>query len=114
MESFFTALERQRLVPIDIFPSVFGNGNLLVFNFPILALAVIGRENKNERCDKESACTKRSTRRILAYENGKNDLKRTHEKRKTAEFRKRISAKIAVFSSFKSVNRSNKSDDTKT
>ena len=38
-----------------------------------------------------------STWRILAYNIDGNCLKRITEKRKTAEFRKRISAKITVF-----------------
>ena len=41
-------------------------------------------------------------------------LKESSEKRKTVVFRKRISAKTTVFSVFKSVNRSKKSDDTLT
>ena len=47
----------------------------------------------------------RSTRRILWYRNDENCLKGITEKRKTAEFRKRVSAKTAVFSDFKSVKR---------
>ena len=52
------------------------------------------------------------TWRILAYNIDGNCLKSVTEKRKTVEFRKRISAKTAVFSAFKSVSRSKKSDDT--
>ncbi len=43
--------------------------------------------------------------RILAYNIDENCLKGKTEKRKTAEFRKRISAKTAVFSVFKLVKR---------
>ena len=43
--------------------------------------------------------------RILWYRNDENCLKGITEKKKTAEFRKRISAKTAVFSDFKSVKR---------
>ena len=45
-----------------------------------------------------------STWRILWYRNDENCLKGITEKRKMAEFRKRVSAKTAVFSDFKSVN----------
>ncbi len=43
------------------------------------------------------------TWRILAYNIDGNCLKSITEKRKTAEFRKRVSAKTAVFSVFKTV-----------
>ena len=44
MESFFAALERKRLVPINIFPSVFRDWNLFVFDFSVLTLAVSGNQ----------------------------------------------------------------------
>jgi hypothetical protein len=50
----------------------------------------------------------------LAYNIDGNCLKGITEKRKTAGFRKRISAKTAVFSVFKSVKSVEKSDDTLT
>ncbi len=56
----------------------------------------------------------KGTRRILAYNIDGNCLKSINEKKKTAEFRKRVSAKAAVFSVFKSVNSVSKSDDTLT
>ena len=55
-----------------------------------------------------SASTKGGTWRILAYNIDGNCLKSITEKRKTAEFRKRISAKTAAFSVFKSVKRVDK------
>ena len=54
------------------------------------------------------------TRRILAYRNDRKYLKRITKKRIMAAFRKRISAKAAIFSVFKSVSLVSKSDDTKT
>ena len=67
----------------------------------------------NESCEYDNACTKG----YMAYfgvQNLLKILKENPEKRKTAEFRKRISAKTAFFSVFKSVNLVGKSDDTLT
>ena len=53
----------------------------------------------------------------MAYfgvQNFAKNLKESSEKKKTVVFRKRISAKTTVFSVFKSVSRSGKSDDTLT
>jgi hypothetical protein len=50
----------------------------------------------------------------FVVQNFAKNLKESSEKRKTVVFRKRISAKTTVFSVFKSVNRSKKSDDTLT
>ena len=55
-----------------------------------------------------AAPVRRGTWHILAYNIDGNCLKGITEKRKTAEFRKRISAKTAVFSVFKSVKRVDK------
>ena len=54
------------------------------------------------------------TWRILAYNIDGICLKFIYEKRKTAEFRKRVSAKTAVFSVFKSVGQSVKANDALT
>ena len=49
------------------------------------------------------APVRRGTRRILAYNIDRNFLKMAYEKTKRRYFRKRVSAKTAVFSVFKSV-----------
>ena len=67
----------------------------------------------NESCGCESASTKGYMAHFVVQEFPKI-LKGIAEKRQTAVFRKRISAKTAVFSAFKSVSRSKKSDDTLT
>ena len=67
----------------------------------------------NESCE----CGSASTKGYMAHfgvQEYLNILKRVAEKKKTVVFRKRISAKTAVFSVFKSVSRSSKSDDTLT
>ena len=61
----------------------------------------------NESCGCESASTKGYMAHFGVQEFPKI-LKGIAEKRKTAVFRKRISAKTAVFYAFKSVNRSKK------
>ena len=61
----------------------------------------------NESCE----CGSASTKGYMAYfvvQNFAKNLKESSEKRKTAEFRERVSAKTAVFSAFKSVSRSKK------
>ena len=65
------------------------------------------------QCGCESASTKGYMAHFGLQKCPKN-LKGITKKRQTAEFRKRISAKTAVFLVFKSVNEVNKSDDTKT
>ena len=67
----------------------------------------------NESCECESACTN-GYKAYFGVQILLKILKDNFEKNKTAVFRKRISAKTAVFSAFKSVSRSKKSDDTKT
>ena len=53
-----------------------------------------------ESCECESACTK-GYKAYFGVQILLKFLKESSEKRKTAEFRKRISAKTAVFSVFK-------------
>ena len=67
----------------------------------------------NESCDKE-ASVQRGTRRILAYKKRRKALKRYPKKEKRRCFRKRVSAKTAVFSVFKSIKSVDKSNDTLT
>ena len=67
----------------------------------------------NENCE----CGNASTKVVVAYfsvQNFAKILKESSEKRKTVVFRKRISAKTAVFSVFKSVNLVGKLGDTLT
>ena len=61
----------------------------------------------NESCGCESASTK-GYMAHFGVQKCPKILKESSEKKKTVVFRKRISAKTAVFSAFKSVNRSKK------
>ena len=56
----------------------------------------------NERCECESTSTRGYVVHFFVQKCPKN-LKESPEKKKTAEFRKRVSAKTAVFSVFKAV-----------
>ena len=67
----------------------------------------------NEGCECGSAGTKGYEAHFGVQKKTKS-LKEISEKRKAAVFRKRVSAKTAVFSVFKSVKSANKSDDTLT
>ena len=72
-----------------------------------------GIDSNNESCECESASTKWYMAHFVVQKYPKM-LKGIAEKRKTAVFRKRVSAKTAVFSAFKSVGQSVKANDTKT
>ena len=72
-----------------------------------------GIDSNNESCECESASTKWYMAHFSVQKCPKI-LKGIAEKRQTAVFRKRVSAKTAVFSVFKSVNLVGKSDDTLT